>query len=100
MIFFFKMGQSVCVCLCVCVLVCSCLFTGLTTKPVNLIFGMHTYIRSDCVIGYMIASVACLPHLTTIQSPYRDNLGIVWVCNKHPALPLPLPISIYQEIVL
>ena len=34
--------------------VCLCLFTDLTAAPVNLIFGMHTHIRSDCVIGYMI----------------------------------------------
>ena len=38
----------------VCVVVCSCLFTGLTAAPVNLIFGMHTHIRSNYFIGYII----------------------------------------------
>ena len=39
---------------CLTVFLCLYLFTGLTAIPINLIFGMHTHIRSDCVIGYMI----------------------------------------------
>ena len=34
--------------------VCSCLNAGLTAARINLIFGMHTHIGSDCAIGYMI----------------------------------------------
>ena len=42
------------VCLFVCLFVCSCLNAGLTAARINLIFGMHTHIGSDCAIGYMI----------------------------------------------
>ena len=37
----------------VCLSVCSCLFAGLTTARINLIFSMHTFIWSDCAIGYI-----------------------------------------------
>ena len=43
-----------CVCLCVCLCVCSCLNAGLTAPRINLIFGIHTHIGSDCAIAYMI----------------------------------------------
>ena len=42
------------VCLSVCLSVCSCLFAGLTAARINLKFGMHTLIGSDCAIGYII----------------------------------------------
>ena len=42
------------VCLSVCLFVCSCLFAGLTAARINLKFGMHTLIGSDCAIGYII----------------------------------------------
>ena len=38
----------------VCLSVCLCLFAGLTAARINLIFGMHTLIWSDCAIGYII----------------------------------------------
>merc|ERR1711895_88341 len=38
----------------VCLSVCSCFFAGLTAARINLIFGMHTIIWSDCAIGYII----------------------------------------------
>ena len=41
------------VCLSVCVSVCSCLNAALTAALINLKFGMHTHIRSDCAIGYI-----------------------------------------------
>ena len=34
--------------------VCLCLNVGLTASRINLIFGIHTHIGSDCAIGYMI----------------------------------------------
>ena len=34
--------------------VCSYLNAGLTTARINLIFGIHNHIGSDCAIGYMI----------------------------------------------
>ena len=55
------------VCLFVCLFVCSCLNAGLTVAPINLIFGMHTLIESDCAIGYMILT------FEVIKSHFRSK---------------------------
>ena len=39
-----------------CLCVCLCLNAGLTAALINLIFGLHTHIRRDCAIGYMISN--------------------------------------------
>ena len=51
----------------VCLSVCSCLNAGLTAARINLIFGMHTLIGSDCAIGYMILT------FEVIKGHYRSN---------------------------
>ena len=55
--------MSVCVCVCV----CSCLNAGLTAVRINLIFGKHTHICSDCAIGYMIST------FEVIKSHFRSK---------------------------
>ena len=57
----------VCFCVCVCLCVCSCLNAGLTAARINLIFGMHTHIWSDCAIGYMILT------FEVIKSNFRSK---------------------------
>ena len=52
----------------VCVFMCSCLCTGLTAAPINLIFGIHTHIRCSCVIGYMILI------FEVIKGHFRSNV--------------------------
>ena len=47
--------------------VCSCLNAGLTAARINLIFGMHTHIGSDCAIGYMILT------FEVIKGHFRSN---------------------------
>ena len=47
--------------------VCSCLIAGLTAAPINLKFGMHTHIRWDCAIGYMILT------FEVIKGHFRSN---------------------------
>ena len=44
-----------------------CLFTDLTTAWINLIFRMHTHIRRDCAIGYMILT------FEVIKGHFRSN---------------------------
>ena len=65
----------------VCLSVCSCLFTGLTAAPINLIFGMHTYIRRDCTIGYMILT------FQVSKGHFRSNkflFKVTWLhCHTH-----------------
>ena len=51
----------------VCLSVCSCLFAGLTAARINLIFGMHTLIWSDCAIGYIILT------FEVIKGHFRSN---------------------------
>merc|ERR1711895_129247 len=58
---------KVSICLCVCLCVCSCLNAGLTAAPINLKFGMHTHIRSDCAIGYIILT------FEVIKGHFRSN---------------------------
>ena len=67
LVYIYKYIKLQSVCLSVCLSVCSCLFTGLTAAPVNLIFGMHTHIRRDCVIGYMILT------FEVIKGHFRSN---------------------------
>ena len=55
------------VCRFVCLSVCSCLNAGLTAERINLIFGMHTHIWSDCAIGYMILT------FEVIKGHFRSN---------------------------
>merc|ERR1712121_101618 len=55
------------ICLSVCVCVCLYLNTGLTAARINLIFGMHTLIWSDCAIGYMILT------FKVIKGHFRSN---------------------------
>ena len=54
-------------CLAACLSVCLCLIAGLTAAPINLIFGMHTHIRRDCAIGYMILT------FKVIKGHFRSN---------------------------
>ena len=51
----------------VCLSVCSCLNAGLTAGRINLKFGMHTLIGSDCAIGYMILT------FEVIKGHFRSN---------------------------
>merc|ERR1712121_280165 len=51
----------------VCLSVCSCLFAGLTAARINLKFGMHTLIGSDCAIGYIILN------FKVIKDHFRSN---------------------------
>ena len=46
---------------------CSCLNAGLTAERINLKFGMHTHIWSDCAIGYMILT------FEVIKGHFRSN---------------------------
>ena len=45
----------------------SCLFAGLTTARINLIFCIHILIWSDCAIGYMILT------FEVIKGHFRSN---------------------------
>ena len=40
---------------------------GLTAARINLIFGMHTHIWSDCTIGYMVLTIE------VIKGHFRSN---------------------------
>ena len=60
------------VCLSVCLSVCSRLNAGLTADRINLKFGMHTHIWSDCVIGYMILT------FEVIKGHFRSN-NFLWL---------------------
>ena len=51
--------------------VCSCLIAGLTAAPINLKFCMHTLIRRDCAIGYMIFT------FEVIKGHFRSN-NFLW----------------------
>ena len=57
----------VCVCVSVCMSVCLCLNAGLTAARINLIFGMHIHIGSDCAIVYMILT------FEVIKGHYRSS---------------------------
>ena len=46
---------------------CLCLNAGLTASPINLIFSMHTHIRRDCAIGYLILT------FEVIKGHFRSN---------------------------
>ena len=59
------------VCMSVCMCVCSCLNAGLTAERINLIFGMHNLIWSDCAIGYIILT------FEAIKGHFRSNIYIV-----------------------
>ena len=61
----------------VCLSVCSCLNAGLTAGRINLIFGMHILIWSDCAIGYMILI------FEVIKDHFRPNL---WVQVIRPSI--------------
>ena len=50
-----------------CLCVCSCLNAGLTAAQINLIFGIHTHIGSDCAISYMILT------FEVIKGHFRSN---------------------------
>ena len=58
---------KIAICLSVCMYVCLCLNAGLTAARINLIFGMHTLIWSDCAIGYMILT------FKVIKGHFRTN---------------------------
>ena len=64
--------------MCVCLFVYSIVFAGLTAALINLIFGMHTHIRRDCIIGYMILT------FEVIKGHFRSN-KFPW---QVPGLPL------------
>ena len=52
-IYIYKIRICMYVCMYVCLSVCSCLNAGLTAERMNLKFGMHTLVGSDCAIGYI-----------------------------------------------
>ena len=64
--------------LCVCLCVFSYLNTSLTAVRINLIFGMHTLIWSDCAIGLMILTFGA------IKGHFRSN-KFLWLV---PGLPI------------
>ena len=59
------------VCMYVIMSVCLCLNAGLTAARINLIFGIHTHIGSDCAIGYMILT------FEVIKGHFRSN-KLLW----------------------
>merc|ERR1712121_610951 len=73
------------ICLSVCVCVCLYLNAGLTAARINLIFGMHTLIWSDCAIGYIILTFEVIKgHFRSnkflwqvpFSSPFRSTSGV------------------------
>ena len=65
--------------MCVCLSVCSCLNAGLTAERINLKFGMHTHIWSDCAIGYMILT------FEVIKGHFRSNKFLCKVPSRKEA---------------
>ena len=63
----------------VCLSVCLCLNAGLTAARINLIFGMHTHIWSDCAIGYMILTSEVIKgHFRSNKFLWQVPLSFEW----------------------
>ena len=81
---------KIAICLSVCLSVCSCLNVGLTAARISLIFGMHSHIRSDCAIGYMILIFEVIKgHFRSNKFLWQVPLGVLSVgyllSKKHSA---------------
>ena len=74
---------------------CSCLFAGLTAARINLKFGMHTLIGSDCAIDYIILT------FEVIKGNFRSN-KFLWQVpfTFFPALRYNLPHTTIPYLLL
>ena len=72
---------------------CSCLNAGLTAERINLKFGVHIHIWSDCAIGYMILT------FEVIKGHFRSNKFLCKVPSRNRGEPKQIVVNPKKYIV-